>query len=262
MRRHRPCRALLRGWRRDPCRGRRRSDPRHRDDRDRADARRSRKPRKARRAAREEGQGRRQGGQGAGRPHEPLPRAAARGQARAHGAGLGRRAQDLRGAGPAVVEAGPLRLQRRGSFGGQRQCLFEAGRSSAPSEERGGVVVIGQDRERDRGDAGRGAEGFSGGVGLDEPGLNRVIRAGYELLRLITYFTVGPKEARAWTIEKGTRAPAAQAATRISGHPPKPSTSKKASFAPKPSRDAGRLRLEGKEYVVADGDVMHFRFNT
>ena len=61
MRRHRPCRALFRGWRRDACRGRRRSDPRHRDDRDRADARRSRKPRETRRRAGEEGEGRRQG---------------------------------------------------------------------------------------------------------------------------------------------------------------------------------------------------------
>jgi ribosome-binding ATPase len=105
-------------------------------------------------------------------------------------------------------------------------------------------------------------------VGLDEPGLNRVIRAGYNLLHLITYFTVGPKEARAWTIEKGTRAP--QAAGVIHTDFEKGFiraetiafddyvTHKGEAGA----RDAGRLRLEGKEYLVADGDVMHFRFNT
>ncbi len=105
-------------------------------------------------------------------------------------------------------------------------------------------------------------------VGLDEPGLNRVIRAGYNLLHLITYFTVGPKEARAWTIENGTRAP--QAAGVIHTDFEKGFiraetiayddyvTHKGEAGA----RDAGRLRLEGKEYLVADGDVMHFRFNT
>jgi GTP-binding protein YchF len=105
-------------------------------------------------------------------------------------------------------------------------------------------------------------------VGLDEPGLNRVIRAGYELLHLVTYFTVGPKEARAWTIEKGTRAP--QAAGVIHTDFEKgfiraetiaydDYVSLKGEAG---ARDAGRLRLEGKDYVVVDGDVMHFRFNT
>lgn len=103
-------------------------------------------------------------------------------------------------------------------------------------------------------------------LGLDEPGLDRLIRAGYDLLGLITYFTVGPKETRAWTIEKGTRAP--QAAGVIH-------TDFEKGFiraetiayddyvklkGETGARDAGRMRLEGKEYVVADGDVMHFRF--
>ncbi len=105
-------------------------------------------------------------------------------------------------------------------------------------------------------------------VGLAEPGLNRVIREGYALLGLLTYFTVGPKEARAWTI---TRAPKRLRRlalfTRIL---------KRASSALKPlpmlitlptmvkpgAKTAGKFRLEGKEYVVDDGDVMHFRFNT
>lgn len=103
-------------------------------------------------------------------------------------------------------------------------------------------------------------------VGLDEPGLNRVIRAGYELLELLTYFTVGPKEARAWTITKGTKAP--QAAGVIHTDFEKGFiraetiaysdyvTSKGEAGA----RDAGKFRLEGKDYLVADGDVLHFRF--
>jgi len=105
-------------------------------------------------------------------------------------------------------------------------------------------------------------------VGLSEPGLNRVIRAGYELLGLITYFTAGPKEARAWTITKGTRAP--QAAGVI--HTDFEKGFIRAETVAYPdyvglkgeagARDAGKMRLEGKEYVVQDGDVMHFRFAT
>ncbi len=104
-------------------------------------------------------------------------------------------------------------------------------------------------------------------IDLAEPGLNRVIRAGYDLLGLITYFTVGPKEARAWTITKGTRAP--QAAGVIHTDFEKgfiraetiaydDYISLKGEAG---ARDAGRLRLEGKDYVVQDGDVLHFRFN-
>ncbi len=103
-------------------------------------------------------------------------------------------------------------------------------------------------------------------VGLSEPGLNRVIRAGYDLLHLITYFTVGPKEARAWTVSTGTKGPAAagvihtdfekgyiRAETIAYGDYV---TGKGEAGA----REAGKFRLEGKEYIVQDGDVMHFRF--
>ncbi len=104
-------------------------------------------------------------------------------------------------------------------------------------------------------------------VDLEEPGLNRVIRAGYDLLHLITYFTVGPKEARAWTIENGTRAPQAAGVIHTDFEKGfiRAETIAYADYVALKgeagARDAGRLRLEGKEYLVADGDVMHFRFN-
>jgi ribosome-binding ATPase len=105
-------------------------------------------------------------------------------------------------------------------------------------------------------------------VGLKETGLDRLVRAGYALLHLVTYFTVGPKEARAWTITQGTKAP--QAAGVIH-------TDFEHGFIRSETiayddyitcggeagaRDAGKMRLEGKDYVVANGDVMHFRFAT
>ncbi len=103
-------------------------------------------------------------------------------------------------------------------------------------------------------------------VGLEEPGLNRVIRAGYDLLHLITYFTVGPKEARAWTIEKGTKGPAAAGVIHTDfekGYIRAETIAYADYIANKGeagAREAGKFRLEGKEYVVSDGDVMHFRF--
>jgi ribosome-binding ATPase len=109
---------------------------------------------------------------------------------------------------------------------------------------------------------------FLDAVGLEEPGLNRVIRAGYELLGLFTYFTVGPKEARAWTITQGTKAPAAAGVIHTDfekGFIRSETIAYDDYVAGKGeagSKLAGKFRLEGKEYVVADGDVMHFRFNT
>jgi hypothetical protein len=105
-------------------------------------------------------------------------------------------------------------------------------------------------------------------VGLTEPGLNRVIRAGYELLHLVTFFTVGPKEARAWTVEKGARAP--QSAGVIHTDFEKGFIRAETiayddyvtNGGEAGAREAGKFRLEGKDYVVADGDVMHFRFAT
>jgi GTP-binding protein YchF len=103
-------------------------------------------------------------------------------------------------------------------------------------------------------------------VGLDEPGLNRVIRAGYSLLHLVTFFTVGPKEARAWTVEAGSRAPRAAGAIHTDfekGFIRSETIAYEDYVAGKGeagAREAGKFRLEGKEYVVRDGDVLHFRF--
>ena len=104
-------------------------------------------------------------------------------------------------------------------------------------------------------------------LGLDEPGLNRVIRAGYELLGLQTFFTAGPKEARAWTVSKGATAP--QAAGKIHtdfekgfiraevvGYQDYVDAKGEAG-----AKDAGKWRLEGKDYVMQEADVVHFRFN-
>ena len=104
-------------------------------------------------------------------------------------------------------------------------------------------------------------------LGLDQPGLNKVIRAGYSLLDLITYFTVGPKEARAWTVRRNAKAP--EAAGVIHGDFERGFIRAEtiayedfvANNGEQGARDAGKLRSEGKDYVVQDGDVMHFRFN-
>jgi ribosome-binding ATPase len=104
-------------------------------------------------------------------------------------------------------------------------------------------------------------------LGLDEPGLVRVIRAGYALLDLVTFFTVGPKEARAWTVARGTKAPQAAGVIHTDFEKGfiRAETIAYADFVAhggeQGAKDAGRMRLEGAEYVVADGDVMHFRFN-
>mgnify|MGYP003646164653 CR=1 FL=1 len=112
------------------------------------------------------------------------------------------------------------------------------------------------------------AEMFLDEMGLEEPGLDRLIRAGYELLHLETYFTVGPKEARAWTIRSGTSAP--KAAGVIHGDFERgfirAETISYDDFVglggEGPAKEAGKMRSEGKGYVVKDGDVLHFLFNT
>ena len=103
-------------------------------------------------------------------------------------------------------------------------------------------------------------------VGLKETGLDRLVQAGYSLLHLVTYFTVGPKETRAWTITQGTKAPAAAGVIHSDFEHGfiRAETIAYDDYikyeGEAGARDAGKMRLEGKEYVVADGDVLHFRF--
>ena len=144
---------------------------------------------------------------------------------------------------------------------------LDAVRTMAESEGAGVVVVCCKleseiaeldDEEKDA---------FLEDLGMDEPGLNRVIRAGYDLLGLHTYFTAGPKEVRAWTVKKGATAPEAAAAIHTDfqrGF----IRAEIVSFqeyvdlgGEQAAKEAGRKRSEGKEYVVQDGEVIHFLFN-
>ena len=112
------------------------------------------------------------------------------------------------------------------------------------------------------------AQEFLADLGLEEAGLDRLIRAGYQLLQLITYFTVGPKETRAWTIRKGTKAPQAAGVihTDFERGFIRAQTIAYDDFislgGEVAAKEAGKARDEGKEYVVQDGDVLLFRFNT
>ncbi|NVK47457.1 MAG: redox-regulated ATPase YchF [Rhodobacteraceae bacterium] len=138
------------------------------------------------------------------------------------------------------------------------------------AEEQGaGTVVISAKIEEEISQLeGDEAEMFLEELGLHEAGLDRLIRAGYELLHLETYFTVGPKEARAWTITKGTAAPAA--AGVIHGDFERGFIRAEtiayddfiACKGEAGAKEAGKMRAEGKSYIVQDGDVMHFLFNT
>lgn len=115
--------------------------------------------------------------------------------------------------------------------------------------------------------AGEEKQAFLTEMGLKESGLDRLIRSGYELLGLITYFTAGVKEVRAWTITKGTKAP--QAAGVIHSDFEKGFIRAEViafndfitAGGEAGAKEKGLMRLEGKEYIVQDGDVMHFRFN-
>ena len=272
-RRDRPRAALLRGRRRHPCRGHGRPDRRRRDGRDRADARRPRQPRAARARPREEGAAaatrrRRSRRSMLGQALD----AAARGQAGAAGraARTRRSARRFQRAAAADRQAGALRLQRR-----RRRCrrpatrcpsaVFEQAprrkaprRSSSPPRSRPRSPTLPRRRAR------RIPRPTSAS---HETGLNRVIRAGYELLGLITFFTAGPKEARAWTVHqrrqgaRGRRRDPHRLRDAASSAPrPSPTTISSRCGGEAGATDAGKLRSEGKEYVVQDGDVLLFRF--
>ena len=134
--------------------------------------------------------------------------------------------------------------------------------------EGAGVVIVCAAMESEIAELdGEDKQVFLEDLGLEEPGLDRVIRAGFDLLGLQTYFTAGPKEVRAWTVRKGSTAP--QAAGVIHTDFEKGFIrAETVSYddyikhgGEQGAKEAGRLRLEGKEYVVQEGDVLHFRFN-
>jgi GTP-binding protein YchF len=120
------------------------------------------------------------------------------------------------------------------------------------------IAQLGSDEEKQE---------FLSSLGLEETGLARVIRAGYDLLHLITFFTVGPKEAHAWTVQKGAKAPQAAGVIHTDFEKGfiRAETIAYADFiacnGESGAKEAGKMRLEGKEYVVQDGDIFHFRFN-
>ncbi|MGE0850070.1 MAG: redox-regulated ATPase YchF [Hyphomicrobiaceae bacterium] len=134
-------------------------------------------------------------------------------------------------------------------------------------EEGAGCVIISAKIEAEfAGLPPQDREAFLHDLGLQEAGLNRLIREGYRVLGLITYFTVGPKEARAWTVTRGTKAPKAAGTIHTDFEKGfiRAETIAYDDFVALGgevgAKEAGKMRLEGKEYVVKDGDVMHFRF--
>ena len=139
----------------------------------------------------------------------------------------------------------------------------------AVADEDAGVILISAGIEADIAELESKEERleFLEDMGLSEPGVNLVIRSAYELLDLITYFTAGVKEVRAWTIRRGTKAPGAAGVIHTDFEKGfiRAEVIKYADFiefgSESAARDAGKLGVEGKEYVVTDGDVMHFRFN-
>jgi GTP-binding protein YchF len=135
--------------------------------------------------------------------------------------------------------------------------------------ENAATVVISAAIEAEVAQLGDAAEQkeFLAGLGLEETGLAQVIRAGYTLLDLITYFTVGPKETRAWTIKRGTKAPGAAGVIHTDFEKGfiRSETIAYADYVAlngeQGAKDAGKMRAEGKDYEVQDGDVLHFLFN-
>ncbi|MBX7145949.1 MAG: redox-regulated ATPase YchF [Alphaproteobacteria bacterium] len=136
-------------------------------------------------------------------------------------------------------------------------------------EQKAGCVMISASIEAEIANLGNQEDkkDFLLSLGLEESGLSRVIKAGYDLLNLITFFTVGPKEAHAWTIKKGTKAPQAAGVIHSDFEHGfiRAETIACQDFiqfnGEVAAKEAGKMRSEGKEYIVSDGDIMHFRFN-
>jgi GTP-binding protein YchF len=136
----------------------------------------------------------------------------------------------------------------------------------AKAEGAGSVVISAKIEAEVAGLAPEDRAAFLAELGLEEPGLNRLIREGYRLLNLVTFFTAGPKEARAWTVKRGAKAPQAAGVIHTDFEKGfiRAETIAYADYVAlggeQGAKDAGKMRLEGKDYVVQDGDVMHFRF--
>ena len=152
--------------------------------------------------------------------------------------------------------------------GRQRPCTQQAlsGRGCLRRNRKGaGRGRLRQHGSRDRRHGRYRQDGVLKDLGLEEPGLNRVIRAGYDLLGLQTYFTAGVKEVRAWTIHKGDTAPQGVIHTDFEKGFIRAQTISFADFiqykGEHGAKEAGKMRAEGKEYVVQDGDVLNFLFN-
>ena len=168
---------------------------------------------------------------------------------------------------PAHRQADALRRQCRGGSRRDRQRAFEAVEEMAAAEGAGAVVISAEIEAEVAQLPDAEEHEFLETLGLEEPGLDRLIRAGYALLGLITFFTAGPKEARAWTVPAGAKAP--QAAGTIHTDFEKGFIRAQtiayddyiALGGEQGAKDAGKARDEGKEYVVKDGDVMLFKFN-
>ena len=256
-RRHRPCGALLRGRRRDPCRRQDRSDRRHRDHRDRADAGRSRQPRKARRRLEKKAKG---GDKEARRKRSIWSTARSCCCATASRRGsIERKPEEekafhMLGLLTSLPVLYACNVDEAAAATGNE---FSRKVEARAKEEGAVAVVISAKIESEIATLppDERAE-FLAAVGLKETGLDRLISAGYALLHLVTYFTVGPKEARAWTITRGTKAP--QAAGVIHTDFERGFIRSEtiayddyvACGGEAGARDAGKMRLEGKDYVV------------
>ena len=169
---------------------------------------------------------------------------------------------------PPDFASGPLCLQRGGEGCRDRQRAYARRRENGRKPGRGVVTISAAIEAEVAQLPDEEAKEFLADLGLDEPGLDKLIRAGYDLLHLITYFTVGPKETRAWTVHKGAKAPQAAGVihTDFERGFIRAQTIAYDDFVTLggevPAKEAGKARDEGKEYVVQDGDVMLFKFNT
>ena len=267
-RRHRPRGALLRGRRHHPRRGQGRSRSRHRDHRDRADAGRPRQPGEARRR-----RWRRRPRAATRRPRSSSTWSTARSMLLREGKParmVERKAEEERPSQALqLLTAKPVlyvcNVEEASAASGN--ALLRQGRAARQGGRRR-LPWSSRPRSRARSPCcRRGAGGVPGGVGLDEPGLNRVIRAGYALLDLVTYFTVGPKEARAWTItarhQGARRRPASSTPTsRRASSAPRPSpttTTSPARARPARARPAS-CGWKARSTSSRTATCMHFRF--